>query len=65
MITNGFEANLMVDYQIQYKYRRKQISFYFLKEFICAAFMFVIFQYVNYSYIGIYDTSLLDKKHDI
>lgn len=43
LISNGFVANMKVDYQIQYKYRQKQISFYYLKEVFCAIIMLFIF----------------------
>ena len=41
--TNFFEPNFKVDYQIQYRYRSKDISFYFSKEFVCALAMLILF----------------------
>jgi len=52
--TNCFRPNLDVDYTFQYKYRINKISFYFLKEFICAFFLLIIFQYINYKYLSLF-----------
>jgi hypothetical protein len=43
MITNYYEPNFKVDYSFQYRYRSKAINFYFMKEFLCALAMLVIF----------------------
>jgi hypothetical protein len=43
MITNHYEPNFKVDYSFQYRYRSKAINFYFMKEFLCAFTMLVIF----------------------
>ena len=51
VITNFFEPNFSVDYQFQYRYRSKDISFYYKKEFICATAMLILFQYINYQYL--------------
>lgn len=54
-ITNFFEPNYNVDYKFQFKYRTKAVSFYFLKEFICAGAMLGIFQFINYQYLLNFD----------
>jgi hypothetical protein len=43
MVSNFFEPNFSVDYNFQYRYRSKAISFFFYKEFFCALAMLVIF----------------------
>jgi hypothetical protein len=43
VISNYFEPNFKVDYNFQYRYRSKAISFFFKKEFVCALAMLVIF----------------------
>jgi len=43
IITNYFEVNLHVDYTFQYRYRTRAISFYFVKEFLCALAMLGMF----------------------
>lgn len=42
-VTNTFEPKFYVDYPYQYIYRCKAISFYFVKEFICALGMLCLF----------------------
>jgi hypothetical protein len=58
-ITNFFEPNYNVDYRFQFKYRTKAVSFYFLKEFICALTMLSIFQYINYQYLLNFDRTVI------
>jgi hypothetical protein len=43
VVTNFFEPNFSVDYQFQYRYRSKDISFYYKKEFVCALAMLLLF----------------------
>jgi hypothetical protein len=43
VVSNFFEPNFSVDYPFQYKYRSKAISFYFVKEFMCALSMLILF----------------------
>lgn len=62
--TNSFEANFKVDYIFQYRYRTKAISFYFMKEFLCALVMLVIFQSINYRYLTIFAHSSTDTNTD-
>jgi hypothetical protein len=50
-VTNSFEPKFYVDYPYQYVYRSKAISFYFVKEFICALAMLALFQFINYQYL--------------
>jgi hypothetical protein len=51
LASNSFESNFKVDYMIQHRYRSKSISFFFLKEFLCALVMLIIFQWINYQYL--------------
>ena len=64
MITNYFEPNFKVDYSFQYRYRSRDISFYFKKEFMCALAMLVIFQYINYKYLVLFSSSYLQNQEN-
>lgn len=54
LISNHFEFDLKKDYNIQYRYRTKSISFFFMKEFCFALAVLVIFQYINYDYLNLF-----------
>jgi len=58
--TNFFQPNLKVDYNIQYKYRIRKISFFFLKDFVCSFLLLGIFQYINYKYLNLFNVSYED-----
>ena len=51
IISMRFVRNDKVDYLLQYKYRSKDISFYFLKEFFAALCMTIVLQIINNSYV--------------
>jgi len=65
IVTNYFKPNFKVDYAFQYRYRSKDISFYYQKEFLCAAAMLGLFQYINYQYLQNFNAAtILDQGDD-
>jgi hypothetical protein len=62
MVANYYEPNFHVDYNFQYRYRSKAISFYFIKEFFCAMVMLIIFQYINYKYLVLFSSATLNAS---
>ena len=54
LITNFFEVNFNQDYTFQYRYRTKSISFFFIKEFLFALALLILFQYINYDYLNLF-----------
>lgn len=58
---NYFEPNYEFDYNFQYRYRIQSINYIFWKEFFCALCILVIFQYINYEYLSLFDVSSLEN----
>jgi hypothetical protein len=61
---NFFEPNYDFDYNFQYRYRSHSINFIFWKEFICALGILVIFQYINYQYLSLFNVDELKGTTD-
>jgi hypothetical protein len=59
---NYFEPNYEFDYNFQYRYRAYSINFIFMKEFICALGLLIIFQYINYQYLSLFNIDDLKDK---
>lgn len=59
---NYFEPNYEFDYNFQYRYRAYSINFIFMKEFIWALGLLIIFQYINYQYLSLFNIDELDGK---
>jgi hypothetical protein len=59
IVTNFFQFNRGLNYDFQYRFRTQSIQFYFLKEFICAFLMLVIFQYINLRYLALFSKATL------
>ena len=53
--TNYFEANYTFDYNFQYRYRSHSIYFIFIKEFFWSIVLLVIFQYISYEYLNLFN----------
>ena len=64
LVSNNYTPNFKVDYSFQYRYRSRAISFYFIKEFLCALAMLIIFQYINYEYLRLFNTEGLTGTED-
>lgn len=54
-LSNSFEPNFEFDYSFQYRYRHHSIYFIFMKEFLCALSILIIFQYINYLYLDLFN----------
>lgn len=63
-LKNYFEPNYDFDYNFQYRYRSHSINFIFMKEFICALAILIIFQYINYQYLSLFNIDELSSKSD-
>ena len=52
---SNFKANIE-DYHFfyQFKFRQQNIMILFLKDFMCASGIVIIFQYINYSYLNLF-----------
>lgn len=59
---NYFEPNYNFDYNFQYRYREHSINFIFWKEFLCALSILIIFQYINYQYLNLFN---IDEMSDL
>jgi len=65
VVTNYFVPNMEVDYSFQYRYRMRSISFLFYEEFICAVFVLLVFQYINYNYLTLFEDKVIKgTTHD-
>ena len=55
LIYNGFKLAIQDQkYWFQYKYRHNSISYIFLKDFISAIAMVILFQYINFKYLVLF-----------
>jgi len=63
-LTNHFEANYDFDYSYQYRYRAHSINFIFMKEFVCALAILIIFQYVSYKYLNLFNIDSMSSLSD-
>lgn len=52
IVSNYFKPNFKDDYQMQHKYRSKDISNYFRKEFVAALIIVLVFTAVNNFYVS-------------
>ena len=59
---NYFEPNYEFDYNFQYRYRSHSINYIFMKEFLCALGLLIIFQYINYQYLSLFN---IDEMSDL
>lgn len=59
-VKNNFKPKYEVNYNFQYRYRSHSINFIFWKEFICALLVLIIFQYINFRYLSLFDISSLE-----
>ena len=54
----NFKPNVSgLNFWYQYKYRRSNINYTYLKDFLCATFLVLIFQYINYTYLDLFKES--------
>lgn len=61
-MTNGFIPETKnVKFWFQYKFRHESVAFIFIKEFVCAVILVVIFQYINFKYLDLFKLSNFDE----
>ena len=54
-MTNQFSINIVrVKFWFQYVFRTDSIDYIFKKDFICATYIVVAFQYVNFQYLELF-----------
>jgi len=55
LLMGNFKPNVSgLNFWYQYKYRRSNVNYIYLKDFICAAILVLTFQYINYSYLSLF-----------
>jgi hypothetical protein len=61
MLTNEFTINIeKVKFWFQYTYRRESVEYIFVKDFICAALILFIFQYISFQYLELFRKRVYD-----
>jgi hypothetical protein len=55
LLNNNFKVSINEEkFWYQYKFRHTSISYIFLKDFLSAAFMLGVFQYINFQYLDLF-----------
>jgi len=55
LLSNNFKVSIDEEkFWYQYKFRHISISYIFLKDFLCCAFMVGLFQYINFQYLSLF-----------
>lgn len=55
LLTNQFTINIgRVKFWFQYIFRNESIDYLFKKDFICATFLVIVFQFINFQYLELF-----------
>ena len=55
ILGDNFRANIQdYNFMFQIKFRMQSVSIIFIKDFACATFIVIMFQYINYSYLNLF-----------
>lgn len=61
LLTNKFNINIEVmKFWFQYTFRRESVEYIFVKDFLCAIGLVIIFQYINFQYLELFRLTVYD-----